>query len=65
MDEGKKLLTDAAAAANIEMAISHLGNEARIADFVASIRKLHYDASIKKGFTPEQSLVLCQSRSLT
>lgn len=31
---------------------------------LARIRKAHYDAYIAEGFTPEQSLILCQKAVL-
>ena len=35
------------------------------AALLARIRRAHFDASIKQGFTPEQALVLCMKPSLT
>jgi hypothetical protein len=63
-NEAKKLMAGAAMSADVKAAFGELHDEARIAELIASIRKIHYDASIKKGFTPEQALVLCQRRSL-
>lgn len=33
--------------------------EKRKADLLAEMRKVHYDACIRKGFTPDQALFLC------
>ena len=38
-----------------------LENEARM---IATIRRIHYDASIKQGFTPDQALALCVKPTL-
>ena len=37
--------------------------EPRKAALLASVRRLHYDASIRKGFTPDQALALCMKPS--
>jgi|TARA_R110000851_G_scaffold207162_1_gene359140 hypothetical protein len=63
-NEAKKMMGKASATAKLEAAFGELADELIIANLVASCRRLHYDASIKKGFTPEQALVLCQKRSL-
>jgi hypothetical protein len=63
-NEARKIMASAAMSADIKAAFGELHDESRIADLIASIRRLHYDASIKKGFTPEQALVLCQRRTL-
>ena len=34
-------------------------HEVKKADLLAEIRRVHYDASIRKGFTPDQALMLC------
>jgi hypothetical protein len=64
-NEAKKMMAGAAMSADIKAAFGELHDEARLADLIAAIRRLHYDASIKKGFTPDQALVLCQRRSLS
>ena len=33
--------------------------EARKATLLAVVRRLHYDASIAQGFSPEDALILC------
>lgn len=50
--------------ANIAAARRELEDERQVADLVASIRWIHYQASIKKGFTPSQALALCVKRTL-
>ena len=36
-----------------------LPGEARKATLLAVVRRLHYDASIAQGFTPDDALILC------
>jgi hypothetical protein len=64
-NEAKKTMRKASATADLEAAFGELEDEIRIANLIASVRRLHYDASIKKGFTADQALVLCQNRSLS
>ena len=54
----------AARLANIAAAQRELEDERQVADLVASVRWIHYQASIKKGFTPAQALALCMKRNL-
>ena len=63
-DQAKKIMSKASTTATLEAAFGELADELIIANLVASCRRLHYDASIKKGFTADQALVLCQNRSL-
>jgi hypothetical protein len=35
------------------------------ADILAQIRRVHYDASIRKGFTASEALILCMSVNFT
>jgi len=35
------------------------------ADIVAQLRRVHYDASIRKGFTASEALILCMNTNLT
>jgi len=36
-----------------------LPGEARKATLLAAVRRLHYDASIAQGFSPDEALALC------
>lgn len=63
-NEANKVMAAATGHANLAKLAElqpHLENEARV---IATIRRIHYDASIKQGFTPEQALVLCMKPSL-
>ena len=39
--------------------------EINLADMVAQIRRIHYDASIRKGFTASEALILCMNPNIT
>ena len=60
----KAAMERAARMANIAAASRELEDERQVADLVASVRWIHYQASLKKGFTPAQALVLCVKRTL-
>lgn len=60
----KATMERAARMANIAAARRELEDERQVADLVASIRWIHYQASIKNGFTPAQALALCVKRTL-
>jgi len=57
--EARKALNAARDEANVQAVKDGMPQEIRRADLLAEIRRVHYDASIRKGFTPEQALVLC------
>jgi hypothetical protein len=63
-DEAKKIIAAAGLAATTEAMRAALRDEPRIAGLVAGLRRIHYDASIAKGFTPDQALILCQKRTI-
>lgn len=58
-NEADKAMAAAKFEALIETARQAMPEEARKADLIAQVRRIHYDASIRKGFTAEQALVLC------
>jgi hypothetical protein len=64
MNEAKKTMDAAKSKAAINAAFGELHNEVELAVLVASVRRIHYDASIKAGFTPEQAITLCMKRTL-
>ena len=63
-NEAHKVIAAATGHANLAKLAElqpQLENEARM---IATIRRIHYDASIKQGFTSDQALVLCMKPSL-
>jgi len=58
-NEAQKAMTSAKRESLFHAAKEGMKEEARIADILAEQRRIHYDASIRKGFTTEQALVLC------
>ena len=58
-DHAKNTMTAAQFEAAMEGVEASLDMEARKADLMARVRKMHYDASIRKGFTAEEALFLC------
>ncbi len=59
MNEANKAISTAEREANLLALKSALTYEPKIADLIAEQRKIHYDASIRKGFTKQEALVLC------
>lgn len=64
-DEAHKAMSTAKTNAAFEAARSAMPDEQRRADLIAQVRKIHYDAYIRKGFTPHQALFLCTETGLT
>lgn len=64
MSEGEKVMQGANQKALVDAAWREMDQERALAGLLAEMRRIHYDAYIKKGFTPEQALVLCQKRDL-
>jgi hypothetical protein len=64
-NEVHKVMTAAKADAAFAAIKAALPNEHRSADVLAELRRIHYDASIRKGFTPEEALVLCMKPSFS
>lgn len=64
-NEAKQVMDTAARKAALDMVRRQMPEMVEGAQMIASIRRIHYDASIKQGFTPEQALALCMKPSLT
>jgi hypothetical protein len=63
-NEAKKIMSGADLAANVDAMRVAFEIEPRHAALIAGVRRIHYEASIAKGFTPDQALILCQKRTL-
>ena len=62
--EARKAMTAAKMYA-LTLAIKEgMPQEINRADIVAQIRRVHYDASIRKGFTASEALILCMNINL-
>lgn len=59
MSEAKKVMSAAQQDALYATVKEHMPAEVRKADLLAEMRKVHYDACIRKGFTADQALFLC------
>jgi len=58
-DTAKRMMGAASAEALFAAAENALPGEARKATLLAAVRRLHYDASIAQGFSPDEALTLC------
>jgi len=58
-NEADRTMAQAKMAALCESAMREMPGEIKRAEVLAQVRRVHYDASIRKGFTPEQALILC------
>lgn len=65
MSEASKTMSAAQVAAAFDAAKKAMPDEMRKADLLAEVRKVHYDASIRKGFTPAQALTLCMNTNFS
>ena len=63
--EARKAMTAANMMALTQSVRDGLPQEVQRADIVAQIRRIHYEASIRKGFTASEALVLCMNTNLT
>ena len=63
--EARKAMTDATMSALTLAVKEGIPQEIDRADIVAQIRRIHYEASIRKGFTASEALVLCMNTNLT
>ena len=58
-DTAKRMMDDAKTDALFAAAHAALPGVKRQAELMAKMRRLHYDASIAQGFTPDDALILC------
>ena len=58
-DTAKRMMDAASTEAMFAAAENALPGEARKATLLAVVRRLHYDASIAQGFSPDEALTLC------
>ena len=58
-DAAKRMMDDAKTDALFAAAHAALPGVKRQAELMAKMRRLHYDASIAQGFTPDDALILC------
>ena len=58
-NEAHKSMTAAKTDAIYQAAKEAMPQEVRKADLLAEVRRVHYCASIRKGFTPDQAIILC------
>jgi len=58
-DAAKRMMNAANTEALFVAAENALPGEARKATLLAAVRRLHYNASIAQGFTPDEALILC------
>jgi len=58
-DTAKRMIQAAKTEAMFAAAHAALDIESRKATLLAAVRRLHYDASIAQGFSPEDALILC------
>ena len=63
--EARKAMTAATMSALTLAVKEGMPQEINRADIVAQIRRIHYEASIRKGFTASEALVLCMNTNLT
>lgn len=56
-----KAMKQAELDALFEAARQAMPNEVRKADLLAQLRRIHYEASIRKGFTADEALTLCMT----
>jgi hypothetical protein len=58
-DTAKRMMDAASTEALFAAAENALPGEARKAVLLAAVRRLHYNASIAQGFSPDEALTLC------
>ena len=58
-DTAKRMIEAARTEALFAAAHAAMPLEARKAELLAKMRRMHYDASIAQGFTPDEALTLC------
>lgn len=63
-NEAHKAMSKAKMDAIFQAAKDAMPDEVRKADLLAAVRRIHYEASIRKGFTPDQAILLCMDTNL-
>ena len=58
-DAANRMMEAAKTDALFAAAENALPGEARKATLLAAVRRLHYNASIAQGFSPDDALILC------
>ena len=58
-DTAKRMMDAANTEALFASAHAAIPLEARKAELLAKMRRVHYDASIAQGFSPDEALALC------
>ena len=58
-DTAKRMMDAAKTEALFASAHAAIPLEARRAELLAKMRRVHYDASIAQGFSPDEALALC------
>jgi len=58
-DTAKRMIEAAKTEALFAAAHAAMPGVKRQAELLAKMRRLHYDASIAQGFTPDDALILC------
>ena len=58
-NEAQKAMMSAKVDALFQAAKDAMPSEVRKADLLAEMRKIHYDACIRKGFTKDEAIFLC------
>ena len=58
-DAAKRMMEAAKTEAMFAAAHAAMPIEARKATLLAAVRRLHYNASIAQGFSPDEALTLC------
>ena len=58
-DAAKRMMSAANTEALFAAAHAAIPLEARKAELLAKMRRLHYNASVAQGFTPDEALTLC------
>jgi len=65
MSEAHKTMTAAKMSALTLAAKEAMPQEVSRADLMAQVRRIHYDASIRKGFSADQAIILCMETNLS
>ena len=60
-DAAKRMMDAASTEALFAAAHAAMPGVKRQAELLAKMRRVHYDASIAQGFTPDDALILCMN----